>query len=532
MTFFQVPSVLVLLLLGTRSLFSQANFFDYKKYLFGTPATLSLSVQSINTATGSVTANGVDTRAPTTPFTWNWGDGTITGGFFPQAHTYANISRNYILRVTANYSDGAKDSTEALIRFAPSSIDPITLSPDFPVTIPGSKVDLTSRQQGYGFTNSLSCFDDSFFAVIPRATLQYVLSIIAAIEMDFANEDVFLIDGKFSQVMLRDSSTGGAYSIWYSSPVAFGVGDAFLRESIGYSSLFHEMGHNVTLNSPAKYYYGGKIDGCANAIFSETMAQIFQHAAGFQIINDYQFYGLSEDLMFDMRSSVVSSIALVRSSYERYLSDGKKFVSWNDPGTSTDESFTTFMTMVYKFCEQAEKTGQGYKTPLKKMMKLLDGFNTSWLQRYDPQHNSTAADTFRATLMVTAVSYAFGKDLRADFRNLNFPVSDKIYNELYGLVTSITGKATASPLLFELYRNYLNYFNTTTTIVFGLPHRTFVSLKIFDASGRETASLIWTELSVGTYSQQWNTEKIPCGVYFCRLQAGSFMKTRKLTVLR
>ena len=40
----------------------------------------------------------------------------------------------------------------------------------------------------------------------------------------------------------------------------------------------HEMGHNATLNSPADYYFGGKTDGPANAILSETIAQIFQHA--------------------------------------------------------------------------------------------------------------------------------------------------------------------------------------------------------------------------------------------------------------
>ena len=38
------------------------------------------------------------------------------------------------------------------------------------------------------------------------------------------------------------------------------------------------------------------IDGNANAIYSESMAQIFQHATGYEIVNNYDYYGLSEDL--------------------------------------------------------------------------------------------------------------------------------------------------------------------------------------------------------------------------------------------
>ena len=66
--------------------------------------------------------------------------------------------------------------------------------------------------------------------------------------------------------------------------------DYGFQGTIEWSSFMHEMGHNFTLNSPADYYYGGKIDGNANAIFSESLAQIFQHATAFEIINNYSDY--------------------------------------------------------------------------------------------------------------------------------------------------------------------------------------------------------------------------------------------------
>ena len=123
------------------------------------------------------------------------------------------------------------------------------------------------------------------------------------IQKGFANDNVYLVDGGFRQVVLRDPDFGGMYSLWFTNPVSFGASTSAFSGTVQYSSLMHEMGHNMTLNSPANYYYGGKIDGNANAIFSESMAQIFQHATAHYLLNNYQSYGLSEDLVADIRES-------------------------------------------------------------------------------------------------------------------------------------------------------------------------------------------------------------------------------------
>ena len=193
----------------------------------------------------------------------------------------------------------------------------------------------------------------------------------------------------------------------------------------------HEMGHNVTLNSPVDYYYGGKIDGSANAIFSESMAQIFAHATAHYLLNHYQQYGLSDDLAADIKQSALLSMCIVKDLYEEYLSSGKSFASWNDPRTDEDETLLTFMTIAYKFFEHAENSSSGYRTPLKRMMTLLQTFDEDMKARYDQNHDTPEAEMFRATLMVTALSYAFETDLRQEFRNLNFPISDDLFDQLY-----------------------------------------------------------------------------------------------------
>ena len=88
------------------------------------------------------------------------------------------------------------------------------------------------------------------------------------------------------------------------------------------------------------------------------------------------------------------------------------------------------------------------------------------------------------------------------------------------------------PINFILSQNYPNPFNPTTTISFSLPSKSFVSLKIFDALGREVSVLVSEEMPSGTYSKQWNANNFPSGVYFFRLQAGLFTETKKLMLLR
>lgn len=90
----------------------------------------------------------------------------------------------------------------------------------------------------------------------------------------------------------------------------------------------------------------------------------------------------------------------------------------------------------------------------------------------------------------------------------------------------------AIPAHLELGVNYPNPFNPTTTISFSLPSKLFVLLKIFDLIGREVTTIVSGELSAGTHTREWNAANMPSGIYFYRLQAGTFSETKKLVLLR
>jgi len=428
---------------------SAQEIFNYKKYLFDPPSTLSINIEEINKTTGYVRVNGYVSGSPIY-ISWDWGDGTIENGWFPMTHTYTDISQNYILKVTAHYSDGGEEEAEALVRFVPPIILPITLSDTIAVHIPDNEDVLdTMGTRLYLPPENLTFFDDNFFPIIPRSTIEYVLTTAAKYQKDFVNNSLFLPYGKFEQYMFRDPTFGGAYSLWFTNPVSFGVGDPFMLGNIDYSSLFHEMGHNTTLNTPPSFYYGDVIGGNANAIYSESMAQIFQHATGYEVVNNYDYYGFSEDLMIEIKQQVIRTIKFVRYGYEQYILNDKPFASWNDPSTPEDETMLTFLTIAYKFCEHAENAEEGYMIPLKRMMNLLQGLCQEWANAYDPLNNTADADTFRATLMVRALSDAFQTDLKDEFRDLNFPVSDQIYNALPVEISSFTASTNEGFVILD-----------------------------------------------------------------------------------
>jgi Secretion system C-terminal sorting domain len=97
---------------------------------------------------------------------------------------------------------------------------------------------------------------------------------------------------------------------------------------------------------------------------------------------------------------------------------------------------------------------------------------------------------------------------------------------------SVSKHGAGVPLVFSLHQNYPNPFNPTTTITFSVGTQSHTSLRVYDMLGREMAMIVSEELPAGMYARQWNAETFPSGVYFYRLQAGSFTETKKLLLLK
>ena len=88
------------------------------------------------------------------------------------------------------------------------------------------------------------------------------------------------------------------------------------------------------------------------------------------------------------------------------------------------------------------------------------------------------------------------------------------------------------PIDFNLYQNYPNPFNPTTIISYQLPVYSLISLKIYDILGNEVAILVNEEKPAGTYEVKYIAEGLASGVYFYQLNAGKFLSTKKMLVIK
>jgi hypothetical protein len=88
------------------------------------------------------------------------------------------------------------------------------------------------------------------------------------------------------------------------------------------------------------------------------------------------------------------------------------------------------------------------------------------------------------------------------------------------------------PKEYSLYQNYPNPFNPTTTIKFDLPNDGLVQLEIFDILGRRITTLINEQRTAGIYQQTFDASSLASGVYVYKLQAGDFICSKKMILLK
>ena len=106
-----------------------------------------------------------------------------------------------------------------------------------------------------------------------------------------------------------------------------------------------------------------------------------------------------------------------------------------------------------------------------------------------------------------------------------------------GNITSINNQEIEEiPADYMLYQNYPNPFNPSTTIKYAISNKQLVQLKVYDILGKEIATLVNEEKPAGNYKVEFKSTvgslQLASGIYFYRLQAGSFVETKKMILLK
>lgn len=116
--------------------------------------------------------------------------------------------------------------------------------------------------------------------------------------------------------------------------------------------------------------------------------------------------------------------------------------------------------------------------------------------------------------------------------NSNYKVQSGFWNVYYQDVIVDVDEEEILPIVYKLEQNYPNPFNPSTIIKFAVPERSIVLIKIYDILGSEILTLVNEEMERGWYERVFNASGSASGMYIYRMQAGNYISTKKMLLIK
>jgi Secretion system C-terminal sorting domain len=291
-----------------------------------------------------------------------------------------------------------------------------------------------------------------------------------------------------------------------------------------FSSLTSDTVINTNIVSPSSTPFGNKYPSATEAEVTNIGNQA-QSWSYISINNAFLNYGSASQE--DSISFISKNIPAVKG-FVLPLTMG--FGWTNDYVTIDSNIFTSSPPIVYVDSVHEEDTVDAYGN-----MKLPGGTTVPALRIKKDIRFYIKADNYYSRLIV----YNFlstngsGVTVSADTTSPDTGVV-KVEGITYTIsgLTDIKQANNPIPENFNLEQNYPNPFNPSTTIEYVVPQSSFVSIKVYDDLGREVTTLVNGEKSSGNYTVDFNASNLASGIYFYRMQAGSFVSTKKLILLK
>lgn len=111
-----------------------------------------------------------------------------------------------------------------------------------------------------------------------------------------------------------------------------------------------------------------------------------------------------------------------------------------------------------------------------------------------------------------------------------------IYSAPWSFRSRLTGNINMMseiiPSDYKLFSNYPNPFNPTTKIKFDLPKSSFVKINVFDITGKMINEIVNMNLNAGSYETEFNGSNLSSGIYYYRIEAGNFVETKKMILIK
>jgi hypothetical protein len=141
--------------------------------------------------------------------------------------------------------------------------------------------------------------------------------------------------------------------------------------------------------------------------------------------------------------------------------------------------------------------------------------------------------TITGTSFVTAVPYDYETTHYWRVRAGNATTFGLLSEEWsFTTATGVANESDEVPAELALGQNYPNPFNPSTRISYALPTAELVTIKVYDALGRPVTTLVDGQMPAGNHIAIWDGAGLTSGTYFYRMEAGDFVETRQMTLLK
>jgi hypothetical protein len=141
-----------------------------------------------------------------------------------------------------------------------------------------------------------------------------------------------------------------------------------------------------------------------------------------------------------------------------------------------------------------------------------------------PSFNSKTLAVGDSAIYYVAVGYGLN--------NGTMLANMQLAQQKYNIITAIKSNTNNIPANYSLNQNYPNPFNPSTKISYQLPKSGYVTLKVYNALGKEVASLVNEEKQAGKFSVDFSALGLSSGIYFYSIHSGSYFATRKMILLK
>ncbi|MFZ1462391.1 MAG: agmatine deiminase family protein, partial [Ignavibacteria bacterium] len=149
---------------------------------------------------------------------------------------------------------------------------------------------------------------------------------------------------------------------------------------------------------------------------------------------------------------------------------------------------------------------------------------------------ASAGDTFRVSIPAQTLGtkiYYYISAVSNSGRTVTKPLTAPSGNFRFTIANPTAVQNSEIELnSFNLKQNYPNPFNPTTNLEFVIPDLGFVSLKVYDLSGKEVAVLVNEKLSPGRYKTEFKANNLPSGVYFVKMESGDFRDVKRMVLIK